>query len=63
MTSSPGPTSASSDAASASVAPDVTMIWSRTTRVGCALASNARDDYLVCRYVPAGNVVGEKALP
>ncbi|URW74768.1 CAP domain-containing protein [Sphingomonas donggukensis] len=39
------------------------IIWSRTTRVGCAMASNARDDYLVCRYVPAGNVVGELTLP
>ena len=39
------------------------IIWSRTTRVGCAMASSARDEYLVCRYVVAGNVVGERALP
>lgn len=39
------------------------IIWSRTHRVGCAFASNARDDFLVCRYMPAGNVVGERALP
>lgn len=39
------------------------IIWSRTTRVGCALASNARDDMLVCRYSPAGNVYGQTALP
>jgi uncharacterized protein YkwD len=39
------------------------IVWSRTTRFGCATASNAKDDYLVCRYVPAGNVVGERALP
>ena len=38
------------------------MIWRRTTRVGCAIASNRRDDYLVCRYSPAGNVVGERTL-
>ena len=38
------------------------MIWRGSTVVGCALASNARDDYLVCRYVPPGNVVGEVAL-
>ena len=24
------------------------------------LASNARDDFLVCRYSPPGNVVGER---
>lgn len=39
------------------------IVWSTTTRVGCALASNRRDDYLVCRYSPAGNVWGRKALP
>ncbi|MEN2785314.1 CAP domain-containing protein [Sphingomonas qilianensis] len=35
------------------------IIWSRTTRFGCAMARNASDDYLVCRYTPPGNVVGE----
>ncbi len=39
------------------------IVWSRTTRVGCALASNAREDVLVCRYSPAGNVMGQVALP
>lgn len=39
------------------------IIWSRTTRVGCAMASNRRDEYLVCRYLPAGNIYGERALP
>jgi hypothetical protein len=34
------------------------IIWPTTTRVGCALASNAAYDYLVCRYSPAGNVDG-----
>lgn len=29
-----------------------------STRFGCAMASNAKDDFLVCRYAPAGNVVG-----
>jgi hypothetical protein len=38
------------------------IIWRGTRTVGCALASNATDDYLVCRYAPAGNVVGQKAL-
>lgn len=34
------------------------IVWPTTTRVGCAIDSNARDDYLVCRYLPAGNVFG-----
>jgi len=34
------------------------LVWPGTNRFGCAVASNARDDYLVCRYLPAGNVVG-----
>jgi hypothetical protein len=36
------------------------IIWRGTTRVGCALASNERDDYLVCRYSPPGNVMGSR---
>lgn len=39
------------------------IIWSRTTRFGCAMAVGPRDEYLVCRYLPGGNVVGERALP
>lgn len=35
------------------------MIWPTTQRVGCALASTARLDYLVCRYAPAGNIDGK----
>ena len=34
------------------------MIWPTTQRIGCALASNATTDYLVCRYWPAGNIDG-----
>ncbi|HEY7005240.1 MAG TPA: CAP domain-containing protein [Sphingomicrobium sp.] len=34
------------------------MVWPTTTRVGCAVASNGRADFLVCRYSPAGNVNG-----
>lgn len=34
------------------------MVWPTTTRVGCALASTPRIDYLVCRYAGAGNVDG-----
>ena len=36
------------------------IIWRATTHVGCAMASNARDDYLVCRYLPPGNIIGER---
>jgi len=34
------------------------MIWPTTTRIGCALASTPRVDYLVCRYAGKGNVDG-----
>lgn len=34
------------------------IIWPTTTRIGCAIASNARTDYLVCHYSPAGNIDG-----
>ncbi len=38
------------------------IIWRDTRQVGCAIASNAQEDYLVCRYLPAGNVMGESPL-
>jgi len=38
------------------------MIWPGSIRVGCAVRSSARYDYLVCRYSPAGNVMGSRAL-
>jgi hypothetical protein len=34
------------------------MIWPATQRVGCAIASTGRIDYLVCRYATAGNIDG-----
>jgi hypothetical protein len=34
------------------------IVWPSTTRVGCAIATNARADYLVCHYSPAGNMDG-----
>ena len=34
------------------------IIWPTTTRIGCAMASSRRADYLVCRYSPAGNIDG-----
>ena len=39
------------------------MIWPTTQRIGCALASNGRTDYLVCRYAPAGNIDGRWVGP
>jgi len=36
------------------------MIWPTTQRVGCAIASNASVDYLVCRYATAGNIDGRR---
>jgi uncharacterized protein YkwD len=38
------------------------IIWRGSRTVGCALASSPTSDYLVCRYSPPGNVVGQKAL-
>ncbi len=38
------------------------LIWSKTTQVGCGVASNNTDSYLVCRYAPAGNWMGENPL-
>jgi hypothetical protein len=34
------------------------IVWPTSQRVGCATASNRANDYLVCRYWPAGNIVG-----
>lgn len=34
------------------------IIWRTNTQIGCAIASNSRNDYLVCRYSPGGNIVG-----
>jgi hypothetical protein len=38
------------------------IVWRGSTAVGCAVASDAESDYLVCRYAPPGNVVGERAF-
>ena len=35
------------------------MIWRTTQRIGCALHRDGRADYLICRYSPPGNVVGQ----
>jgi hypothetical protein len=36
------------------------MIWRSTLSVGCALSTNGKTDFLVCRYGPPGNIVGQK---
>lgn len=38
------------------------MVWPTTTRIGCAIASNRANDFLVCRYASAGNIDG-RAVP
>ena len=38
------------------------MIWRATTKVGCAEASSASEDILVCRYFEAGNYRGERPI-
>ena len=42
----------------ADVAHYTQMIWPTTTRVGCAVASTGRVDYLVCSYSGAVNIDG-----
>ena len=39
------------------------IIWPDTQQVGCATAVNARHEVLVCRYWPAGNVIGTRLEP
>lgn len=34
------------------------IIWPDTKRVGCAISKAVQNDVLVCRYWPAGNVMG-----
>ena len=44
----------------ADVAHYTQMIWRGTNAVGCALHRGPIDDFLICRYAPAGNVVGQR---
>jgi Cysteine-rich secretory protein family len=37
------------------------MVWRSTTQIGCGWASDANQDYLVCRYSPSGNYAGQPA--
>ncbi|MEA3064477.1 MAG: hypothetical protein QOJ27_916 [Sphingomonadales bacterium] len=36
------------------------MIWKGTTRFGCAIHTSRDWDFLICRYSPPGNVVGQR---
>lgn len=36
------------------------MIWKGTTRIGCAVHKSRKWDFLICRYSPPGNVVGQR---
>jgi len=36
------------------------VVWKGTRELGCAVVKGERDDFLVCRYWPAGNVYGEQ---
>jgi hypothetical protein len=38
------------------------VIWARTNEVGCAIASNMREDILVCRYKQPGNVLMQRPI-
>lgn len=38
------------------------LIWRDTRRVGCARATGAVEDVLVCRYHNAGNYIGERPI-
>lgn len=35
------------------------LMWRDTGRVGCAMATGAEEDVLVCRYSDAGNYIGD----
>ena len=39
------------------------IVWEGTREVGCATARGERFDVLVCRYWPAGNVMGQRIEP
>lgn len=35
------------------------LVWKNTRSVGCAFSTNGKTDFLVCRYSPPGNIIGE----
>ena len=38
------------------------LIWHNSVSVGCAVSQSPEDDYLVCRYSPPGNWMGQDPL-
>ncbi|RIV88847.1 CAP family protein [Aurantiacibacter zhengii] len=38
------------------------VIWRGTREVGCAVARGGTNDFLVCRYYPAGNVYNQRVF-
>ncbi|MCA1662551.1 MAG: CAP family protein [Novosphingobium sp.] len=38
------------------------LVWRDTQEVGCAVARGRTNDVLVCRYWPAGNVIGQRVF-
>lgn len=39
------------------------IVWAETRELGCASARGSRFEVLVCRYWPAGNVIGTRIIP
>ena len=39
------------------------IVWDDTTELGCAEADCSGTLFLVCRYLPAGNYIGERPVP
>ncbi|WP_183029959.1 CAP domain-containing protein [Altericroceibacterium spongiae] len=39
------------------------IIWPETQQVGCGMARGRSYDFLVCRYWPAGNIIGQRLTP
>jgi hypothetical protein len=39
------------------------VVWSTTTQIGCGIATDANQDYLVCRYLQAGNYPNQAPYP
>src|SRR5919107_34322 len=37
------------------------MVWNSTTEIGCGYATNDQSTYFVCRYSPAGSILGQTA--
>ena len=39
------------------------MVWQTTKEIGCATASDGNMEFLVCRYSPPGNYLGQTPYP